>query len=345
MKDMQHSGNAQLDFSHTLDILIKDVDYYLKSGYFLSDSSEIALVKNYFKNIHNKILVLKTHPRSSQHQRRLYSDFCKVRLMLSSPIFKSACPDAHCKMMSNKVYMQRIRSSYDRCIAALECKLPPTDSKLDSGDEFFRQRSVLLGPLRNREQLGICLEGNFYHIPVSKLEAEVGEISHIAIYQSKNFYGKDAGIRFWAKVISCEKIKRSELKEIPKKSNELYYLFRVDSWQRLKNDIAMSGGGVPFSLTSLHLLKNARDVCELNFKDPITHKLFCQIRTLAESGRNNVACHYRSATFAIENDTVSLYKNKKCVCCVTIKDYLSNPGKYFWYMLRFVNNKSVYRKT
>lgn len=339
MKDMQHSGNDALAFSHALDILIKDVDYYLKSGYFLSDSSEIALVKSYFTNIHNKILVLKTNPRSSQHQRRLYSDFCKVRLMLASPVFKSVSNNVRQSVMSNKFYMQRITSSYDKCITALESRVVSKDLRHDSAYDDFSERSVLLGPLRNREQLSICLEGNFYHIPVSKLEAQVGEISHIAIYQSKNFYGKDAGIRFWAKVISCEKIKRSELKEIPKKSDELYYLFRVEGWKRLKNDIVMSGGGVPFSLTSLQLLQSARDVCELNFKEPIMHKLFCQIRALAESGRNNVACHYRTSTFAMENGMVSLYKNKKCVCCVSIKDYLSNPGKYFWHMLRLVNNK------
>ncbi len=343
MKDMQHSGNDVLEFSHALDILIKDVDYYLKSGYFLSDSSEIALVKSFFTNIHNQILALKTHPRSSQHQRNLYNDFCKVRLMLSSPVFKSLC-SAHkiqgrSHVKNDKFYMQRIRASYDKCVSALESEVPQMIAKTERSDDSFRVRSVLLGPLRNRDQLNICLGGNFYHIPADKLEADVGDVSHIAIYQSKNFYGKDAGIRFWGKVISCEKIKRSELTQIPKKSDELYYLFKVESWKRLKNDIVMSGGGVPFSLTSLHLLLNSRDVCELNFKDHITHKLFCQIRTLAESGRNNVACHYRTATFAIENGSVSLYKNKKCVCCVSVSDYLSNPGKYFWYMLRLVNNK------
>lgn len=339
MKDMQHSGNDELDFSHALDILIKEVDYYLKSGYFLSDSSEIALVKSYFTNIHNKILVLKTQPRSSQHQRRLYSDFCKVRLMLASPVFKSVRNNVRQSVMSNKFYMQRITSSYDKCITALESRVVSKDLRHDSAYDAFSERCVLLGPLRNREQLSICLEGNFYHIPVSKLEAQVGEISHIAIYQSKNFYGKDAGIRFWAKVISCEKIKRSELKEIPKKSDELYYLFRVEGWKRLKNDIVMSGGGVPFSLTSLQLLQNARDVCELNFKEPIMHKLFCQIRALAESGRNNVACHYRSATIAIENERISLYKHKELIYALPVKEYLSNPNKHFWNLLWRINNK------
>lgn len=339
MKDMQHSGNAQLDFSHALDILIKKVDYYLKSGYYLSDSAHIALIKNYFSNLHNKILVLKTQPRSSQQQRNLYSDFCKVRLMLASSVFKSSCQDAHYKMIGNNFHMHQIKSLYDKCIAALQSEFAPTYEKHCTAADSFTERTVLIAPLRNRQQLDICLEGDFYHIPVKKLDAQIGEISHIAIYQSKNFYGKDAGIRFWAKVISCEKIKRSELKEIPKKSDELYYLFRVEHWSRLKNDIAMSGGGAPFSLTSLYLLHKARDVCELNFKDQNTHKLFCQIRTLAESGKNNVACHYRSATIAIENERISLYKHKELICSVSVKDYLSNPNKHFWNLLRFINNK------
>ena len=61
-------------------------------------------------------------------------------------------------------------------------------------------RDVLVGSLRDREQLKIALEHNFYHVPSRQLGEDDLPIRYVAIYQSRNIFGTEAGIRYYGEV-------------------------------------------------------------------------------------------------------------------------------------------------
>lgn len=56
------------------------------------------------------------------------------------------------------------------------------ESKLSKVD--WNKRDVLVGTLKNREQLDICLSNKFYHIPASRIEDEDLPVHYVAIYQT-----------------------------------------------------------------------------------------------------------------------------------------------------------------
>ena len=61
----------------------------------------------------------------------------------------------------------------------------------------WENRDVLVGSLRSKAQLDVALRHNFYHIPASQFPESAFPIHYVAIYQSKNFFGPEAGIRYY----------------------------------------------------------------------------------------------------------------------------------------------------
>lgn len=57
-------------------------------------------------------------------------------------------------------------------------------------------------------------------------------IHWVAIYQSKNKFKNQAGIRYYGEVIYSEVVRRRSISEIPKNSDELYYRFWIKEWKR-----------------------------------------------------------------------------------------------------------------
>lgn len=89
----------------------------------------------------------------------------------------------------------------------IEDKLAKTD---------WKRRDVLVGSLRNKGQLETCIKHKFYHVSAARFSESDLPIHYVAIYQSINFFGKDAGIRYYGEVIRCSLVKRREIQEIPK---------------------------------------------------------------------------------------------------------------------------------
>ena len=141
-----------------------------------------------------------------------------------------------------------------------EAKLPKRlDKSLERVD--WCTPDVLVGALRNRYQLDICLEHSFYHMPATNIDPK--SIRYVAIYQSLTLFGRGSGIRWYGKVTGFKKVRRRDIEEIPKDSDEWYYLFDVRSWRRLT--VPISAGGVAFVhlLTNHFLLRNAKSIADL----------------------------------------------------------------------------------
>jgi len=156
----------------------------------------------------------------------------------------------------------------------------------DGTDKYFAQRfqnqNVLVGSLRNRNQLTKNLEHNFYHIPYWKIRHHLLKLQYIALYQPKRFFGQeDCGIRYYGKIKNGYVVPRHKIKEIPKTGNELYVKFEIEEWLTLKDPIKPAGYGVlDFILTTEYLLKLAKQLPELSLRNEGEIRLWKELRRL-----------------------------------------------------------------
>ncbi len=148
-------------------------------------------------------------------------------------------------------------------------------------EEYFKNRNVLVGSLRNKEQLEANLQGNFYHTPCKNINLAKHSIKYIALAQSEKSFGSDAGITYYGEIKAINTVKRCDIKELPKDSDEVYYVFEVHNWQRLEKKIAVSGFQVVRILyTSEFLLKNSSVVTELCIKSKEEYRLWQELRRI-----------------------------------------------------------------
>ncbi|MBM6838404.1 hypothetical protein H9X77_09225, partial [Clostridium saudiense] len=111
-------------------------------------------------------------------------------------------------------------------------------------DEYFTNRNVLVGPVKSKEQLKVCLDKKYYYVPKSKANLIKHTIEYVALAQSEKVFKAESGIVYYGKVDEIEEVKRSEIKDIPKISDEPYYVIRVEGWKRLDKKIDVDGYAV-----------------------------------------------------------------------------------------------------
>lgn len=152
-------------------------------------------------------------------------------------------------------------------------------------DDIF-ERDTLVGVMRSPRQFGISLKRKFYHIPAIYVE-EYAIPKYIALYQSQRMFGDEvAGIKYYGEIKKCTPMRRSRIREIPKKSNELYYKFKVKRWIRLDNPIASGELGFVRLFTSFFLLQNVDEISALTINDNYEFRLYKLLKS-ADSAINS----------------------------------------------------------
>ncbi len=204
-------------------------------------------------------------------------------------------------------------------------------------DQYFSDRSVLVGSLSNKEQLQINLENKFYHTKLKNVDLNNHLIKTIAIGQSKRLFGNDAGIKHYGKVKDIKLVKRSEIKEIPKESDELYIRFEIEEWKELDRPLRVEGFQVIRILyTTDYLLHNSETVSELCIQDEEEFRLWMELKRLdreikAVAQDNNISNSTKIRGFSLGNkdiyiidDMIRAISNGKPVE-FTRKDFRKNP--------------------
>ena len=189
-----------------------------------------------------------------------------------------------------------------------EAKLP---KRLDKaiGGASWQTPDVLVGALRNRYQLDVCLECDFYHMPATHIDTK--SVQYVAMYQSITLFGRKSGIHWYGKVAGFEKVRRYEIDEIPKASDEWYYRFDVKKWRKLSKPI--SAGGVAFVhlLTNQFLLRNSRTVAELLVGSEHQYRwLYALKKAMAQARR------FFKNTAGFSFDGVTTVVSKGAILCI-----------------------------
>lgn len=197
-------------------------------------------------------------------------------------------------------------------------------------DEPWRERNVLVGVLRDKSQLKVCLDKKFYHIPCKYISKRHFPLEYVAIYQSKNLFGNDAGIRYIGKIKSYDRIKRSKISEIPKNSNEYYYRFEVDGWALLENPVEAKEVGFVRIFTNHEMLLASREVPELLLSNKTEHDLYNCIKKAVDmaqkdSENNTSVFAWEDYGFGVDVDDIQLVKDGRLINMYSVYDFMDMP--------------------
>lgn len=150
-------------------------------------------------------------------------------------------------------------------------------------EEYFNNRNVLVGNLKSKEQLEINLQKNFYYIPKKNINLINNNINFIALYQSKTTFGDASGIKYYGKIKEIKEVKRSQIIEIKKNSEEIYYRFEIEKWNELEKVIEINGQSIRnFIYTTEYLLKNATTISELYIKSIDEFRIWKELKRFSD---------------------------------------------------------------
>ncbi|MGK0468560.1 hypothetical protein [Clostridium sp.] len=149
-------------------------------------------------------------------------------------------------------------------------------------DEYFKERTVLVGSLRNKEQLEINLKDKFYHTKCSNVNLVEHNIKFVALAQSKRQFVGEAGITYYGKIVDIKVVKRNVIREIPSDSEEDYYVFEIEEWKKLHRKIEVKGYQVVRVMyTTEYLLSNAEIVTELCIRSKKEYRLWRELKRIS----------------------------------------------------------------
>jgi len=141
-----------------------------------------------------------------------------------------------------------------------------TAEHMVEGDE---KKNVLIGPLKRKEQLAVCLENNIYYTYLDQVQSYLGTLDYVAIYQSKEKFKEkeEQGILYYGKIRDYQVMPREKILEMPEesRSGKLAVKFFMEEWLYKEPKIVPGGYGPARPLqTSWRLFKEARVYPELH---------------------------------------------------------------------------------
>ncbi len=199
-------------------------------------------------------------------------------------------------------------------------------------------RDVLVATLKSRGQLDIALGHRFYHIPAIRLHSGDFPLRYIAIYQSLHKFSDNPGIIYYGEIEKYALVKRKEITEIPRNSDELYYRFEIKEWKTLPERILPDGGDFVNLTTSLFLLTHSRTTSELSLGSAYEFELYRKIARLISGEVSDVVSESGRAHLKISDNKLTVFRNGRPFFSCALEDYKTSPLKNFRYIFRELNS-------
>lgn len=209
----------------------------------------------------------------------------------------------------------------------------------------WKKRDVLVGVLKSQQQLEICKEHHFYYIPASRVGEEYLPIHYVAIYQSRNLFGKENGIYLYGEVTRCSLLRRKEITETggqPRNPEKLYYRLDVREWKELPRPIAVRESASVALFTNLFLLLHSREVPDLRIASEEEFRLYYELKRLA--GRSLSAdperplCYrYKDCLLDYEDGKVRVLRDGRIVYTASAEQVVRHPYESFGVIRRMMS--------
>lgn len=164
----------------------------------------------------------------------------------------------------------------------------------------------LVAIVRHPQQLDYILKQRIYHIPYTRLRGVRLRADFLLFFQSKTRFGKNAGIRYRAKVKSFQVGQRTEIHPAPPwsgHSNNLYVWFTLDEVQRLPNPIPASEKGYPtyFRVTTRLAFEEANTIEELSLIREPERRLYHELQRAGFTVQVREDTKKKTPTYNIED--------------------------------------------
>lgn len=206
------------------------------------------------------------------------------------------------------------------------------------------RKNMLIGTVKSKEQLQINLNYNFYYMPVSQLFETNRYYDYIAIYQSQINFGEESGIEYFGEIGDIKLLRRCEITEIPRDSQEKYIRFSV-KWKKRKNKINPDCYIKSFLETSYLIFKNAQNVSELYIKNYEEYKLYEFLKDNFENVKASVTGHgiYEinadDLRFELGDFEIEVLKNEICVAVFSRYELKRNFHNFIMTILKIKKEK------
>ncbi|QQY80194.1 hypothetical protein EDD65_1032 [Keratinibaculum paraultunense] len=151
-------------------------------------------------------------------------------------------------------------------------------------DSRFKYKNVLVANTKDKRHLEAYVKNNFYHIPLKYMSTVRPGIEYIAFYQSIRMFGDEAGINYYGKIKKMRLYKRSQCKELIKKSDEMYIRFELEYVKKIGPIKPVEYGIELFIYTTKYLLDNAETVHELSLKNRNEVELYRILKNIKKEG-------------------------------------------------------------
>lgn len=198
----------------------------------------------------------------------------------------------------------------------------------------WEKRDVLIGTFRSRQQFDICFDKNFYYIPVKQVTDDRLPIHYVALYQTKNKFGTDAGIRYYGEVLRTTIVRRKNIKEVPlthANGEEPYYRFAIRKWETLDKTIEPKEQGFPCDYTNMFLLQHSEFVPELLIESEEKYRFYNELKrsvNYAEiSGDDEeIGFQYGDVQYVFSDGNILAIKDSTIVEKKAIADFARRPA-------------------
>ena len=206
----------------------------------------------------------------------------------------------------------------------------------------WTKRDVLVGTLKNRHQLDVCLEKKFYHIPKSRIDDSNLPVHYVAIYQTKNMFGAEAKIQYYGEVNSTRLVKRREITEIPKNSDVQYYRFEIKEWKKLDRPIQPKEQGFVNEFTNMFLLKHSSHVLELLLKSEEEYRFYTELKRRTDASvineeDPNGGFFVGNCKIAFENGEILLVRDGIIEVRSYVSEFEKKPNYVFRKFIEYLN--------
>ena len=205
-------------------------------------------------------------------------------------------------------------------------------------------RDVMIGVVRNKEQFDICKDNRFYYVPQIRIKEDAFPIHYVALYQSEKNFGKnDSGVFYYGEVVKTQLVKRKEITEIPRESEQYYYRFDIKKWEALENPISVKERADIVMYTNLFLLKNSKNISDLRVMSEEEYRLYVELKRLFDVEECNkdgkrYFC-YKNYIIDYDGNDVRLIKSRKVIRSIAALLFNRKPNYYFKEVKRIIDNE------
>ena len=209
----------------------------------------------------------------------------------------------------------------------------------------WSKKDVLIGIVRSLDQYDTCFDENVYYIPAKRVASSRLPIHYVALYKTKEDFGKEAGIEYYGEVLRTELVERDDISDtafIADNKDQVFYKFYVREWLELPNVIKPREKGFSVEFTNLFLLEHGESLPELLFENEEQYRFYSELKrnvsaSIVNDNNNCIGFEYGNVIYSFAQGMIYTLRDGKNYGIIDISDFAKKPGEVFRRLISYSN--------